>query len=948
MGIHGFGVFIDDKRHIVRYLKDINSLNLDLNSIIHDAAGLIYHYKLEDSEETVRLDLIEKLKTYSKKDFKKVKPSPSPETVDRILNAINSGNFSEFSTVELFNVSNQKTDKDLEKEHIKEIEKKIFKLYKELSPKNLIVAVDGLAPAAKIVQQRQRRYKPKSGSIFDSNCITPGTEFMLRLHLQLSEFLKSKKFNCNVIYSGYNIPGEGEHKIMEMYRTGKHSPKGKHVIYGLDWDLVVLCLLSNFEESYLFKGSYNFFNSKDKSTVRNNFISINALRESYMPYLKSIEDFAVLVSLVGNDFLPRNPAYSVENLDKVLSVYKQIDLPLIVNGEIDLKVFGMVLNGTRELLEEQSKVEYIYPDYVFKNFTYENFKNEWYSRALNPLTTNLDLLKLSKPLWDDRINSKKQMAIEYLKGVNWILKYYTGKKCSKSWFYPFLYSPENDNILENINEKLIFQPEIEINMIDQLLTVIPPRSEDLLKKIKYNKLQVQWLMPEFCHSRLEGANKEYEEKLLVPFPNFELLKKVTKSITLQEQYAPGTLITNANTIGTKEEFKKLNSRFDITLLKKAGFEFNPIVPQKQEKRSESFAERKSDPKKEKYEFEFSFFPELYDYYSKYVSTDLVKKKSNNMTYLISGYSGLVQDELEKILITEGYTKSNGKKADLIFLYHENRDKLWYDPEIKNLNCKYKNLLNGLSKITNKKTLHNLLSGTGIVSDSLNLDEITDITEPLILKPVGGFSGKDIIIVESMDELKIAKEKLFQFKEITVSKYIKDVLLFNGKKFHLRIYIFVKYPKFKYTVCTIGRINTAKIEYKKEDYFNNDIHVTNSTSTDGDYYFPGDLIQELKDYNNPEEIVNELFSKIENKISSAMELVSKNIKKFPEVSDFGFHVLGADILVTENLEPIILEINDHVGYGSKLTTDIVNGPWSDTYREYSKEYYTQLYNFVFKN
>ena len=92
--------------------------------------------------------------------------------------------------------------------------------------------------------------------MFDSNCITPGTEFMAKLNVHLAYYVRKKikedvrwrevcrgnicicfSLHSNsspslaqiqVIYSGHDVPGEGEHKIMDYIRGLKNEVRLLH------------------------------------------------------------------------------------------------------------------------------------------------------------------------------------------------------------------------------------------------------------------------------------------------------------------------------------------------------------------------------------------------------------------------------------------------------------------------------------------------------------------------------------------------------------------------------------------------------------------------------------------------------------------------------------------------------------------------------------------------
>ena len=195
-----------------------------------------------------------------------------------------------------------------------------------IKPKKLLmISVDGVAPRAKMNQQRIRRFRKELNSqkeeeeqkmnkdkenkdvIFDSNAISAGTKFMFNLTLYMKEYIINQKkinsewSNIEIILTGSDVPGEGEHKILEYIRNYKNSaryhPYTRHCIYGLDADLIMLSLIShetNFiilrEDTFkmrkkekLEKQGIEIINKNNDNNIVNNtpyeFLLISVLRE---------------------------------------------------------------------------------------------------------------------------------------------------------------------------------------------------------------------------------------------------------------------------------------------------------------------------------------------------------------------------------------------------------------------------------------------------------------------------------------------------------------------------------------------------------------------------------------------------------------------------------------------------------------------------------------------
>jgi len=198
-----------------------------------------------------------------------------------------------------------------EDEMIANIFKYIEHIFSMVRPRKLLyLAIDGVAPRAKMNQQRARRFRAAQERLemmstrkklesyyhkkgwnvpssppptWDHNVITPGTPFMDKLAQALRYWVATKLHSdagwkgIKVIFSDANVPGEGEHKIAAFIRRirGAHGyePNTSHVLYGLDADLFMLGLATHEPHFYVLREEVLFGKNRpcDKCGIAGHF-----------------------------------------------------------------------------------------------------------------------------------------------------------------------------------------------------------------------------------------------------------------------------------------------------------------------------------------------------------------------------------------------------------------------------------------------------------------------------------------------------------------------------------------------------------------------------------------------------------------------------------------------------------------------------------------------------
>lgn len=368
-----------------------------------------------------------------------------PEKIDKIIksNEYNQNILSEINSMDWFLIdanclihpvcfktvaeNPDVTDNEkLENRMIKNVLEYLNKIIDYVDPKKgVYLAIDGVAPVAKIKQQRSRRFKSVAdkvlwdkikkkhskpiGNYWNNNAVTPGTVFMEKLNQSIINWAKQSK--RKIIYSSCFTPAEGEHKLLQFIRKNQKDSDiilndMSYVIYGLDADLIFLALSTESDKIYLLREANEINKNESKEVL--NYVSISTMKKSIVSTINSyllecadgllnvdkmeldektiknnktlygfdnidstriVNDFIFMCYLLGNDFLPHIPSLDIhqDGIENLIIEYAET---------------------MNELVIEKNKVDYLLKDKkALQGSTLNKVNTDFLTRFINKLAS---------------------------------------------------------------------------------------------------------------------------------------------------------------------------------------------------------------------------------------------------------------------------------------------------------------------------------------------------------------------------------------------------------------------------------------------------------------------------------------------------------------------------------------------------------------------------------
>lgn len=342
----------------------------------------------------------------------------------------------------------------------------------------VVIALDGLVPYAKIVQQRYRRMRVKeSVELFDRNQISPGTPYMK----ELEEALRSKF--PYAIMSTTASPGEGEHKLFLTLKELPEHQRKTVCIYGLDADLILICLKNaGLSAKMSLLRESNEFNDPKLKSAEFAYLDVQKLLTQIPIHIDQY--IALSIMCFGNDFMPHLGIFSLREggYDRALEYYEAAGYPNLLTFE-----------GRSTFLEYAGAQEMG----VLKHMISKRRRPE--EKALLSETPAIFSKKYGLHVLDG-VSNMEPVVDAYWKTFHWTLSYFVnGMPTNWSWYYPYAEAPLIMDILKYDESVEVSPDTLNYTVTQQLQFILPSKSLRVAKKLRvfkdeiYSETRSPWL-----------------------------------------------------------------------------------------------------------------------------------------------------------------------------------------------------------------------------------------------------------------------------------------------------------------------------------------------------------------------------------------------------------------------------------------------------------------------
>ncbi|KII71440.1 5'-3' exoribonuclease 1 [Thelohanellus kitauei] len=165
---------------------------------------------------------------------------------------------------------------------------------------------------------------------------------------------------------------------------------------------------------------------------------------------------------------------------------------------------------------------------------FESFKGDYYKSKL-------------KNHFDTYAND---ICMEYIRGLEWTIRYYFKGTPSWMWLFPYHYAPFASDLANNMPDSIEFDLGEPCSPFVQLACIMPKESFNLLpRKIQTffdnpNHQLIDMFPTKFESDKL-GKAQEYESVVLIPFPDISRIKPIVEEIMLESDQTS----SNVNSFG---------------------------------------------------------------------------------------------------------------------------------------------------------------------------------------------------------------------------------------------------------------------------------------------------------------------------------------------------------------------------------------------------------------